>query len=129
MTKDEYVQNRIGELGESYRKHSSSKSEYDKIITMECGDWPLFRGITSFELTLKLLLNCRYTRSQITSKLNDKFPDRKNENGRRPDRILNVFLGDNKSRNITRYSEGDVVGLEWDQYKFFDSKGNWVKSI
>lgn len=122
MTKEEYIQNRIAELGDFYRSHTTSKSDSDKIIAMECGDWPKFRGNTSFEFTLELLLECKYTESEIVNKLNDKFPD--NKNNKRPRNVLSVFSGE-KCRNVKVYRENGVIGLKWDRYKLFSEYGDW----
>lgn len=123
MTKKEYIKNRIHELGDSYRRHNTSKSTYDKIIAMECGDWPEFRNNTSFEHTLKLLLECKFTKLEIIAELKNNFLDKNNES--RPDRVLSIFSGNN-CKNVIRYSKGDIVGLKWDRYKLFDMAGSWV---
>lgn len=123
MTKQEYKDLRIKELGKNYRKHTTSKSDSDKCISMECGDWPIFRGITSAEMTLKMLLECKYTNEQMIIKLNVKFPNN-NNNSSRPHRIFNIF-SNGKCKNVQKYDKGNILGLVWDRYKLFTKDGKF----
>ena len=113
---------RIKEFGENYRKHSTSVNSFNKCLSMECGDWPIFRKNTSAEFTLKLLLQCKYTKKQISEMLNETFPNNNNEK-----RALRVFddFSNGKCRNIKEYHNGNVIGLRWERYKFFTKSGLW----
>ncbi len=122
MTKEQYKKMRISEIGDEYKKHSTSKRDCDMCILMECGECPSFKENTSAEMTLKMLLTCKYTTEQIVETLYKKFPD--NDNKSRPQRTFYCFSG-GKCRNIEEYREDGKLGLKWDRYKFFSELGKW----
>ena len=99
MTKEEYIQKRIQELGSDYTRTNTSKSNYDKAFAMECGDWPTFRGKTSYELALKLLLKCCYTENKMIELLNKEFPE--NSNVTRPRKVF-AWFSSGECRNVKR---------------------------
>ena len=122
MTKEEYIQSRKLELSKHYRHTSTSDDDWKKITTMECGDFPQFSSNTSYEITLKMLLECRYSKAQIVAKLNELFPGNKNDI--RPQRVIAVF-SNGKCRNIIPYKKDIIIGLKWDRHKFFTASGKW----
>jgi len=119
MNKTQYKEKRIKELGE---KPTTSEGMWNIWISMECGDFPKFNLNTSYETTLKMLLECKYTKSEIVEKLKATFPDRKNTS--RPDDIFRGFPG-GMCKNIEKYRNGNIIGLKWDRNKFFSKDGEW----
>lgn len=124
MTKEEYKQKRIQELGADYGRNNTNPSNYNKSFAMECGDWPTFRGKTSYEFTLELLLDCKYSEEELIEKLKIEFPE--NTDLRRPKGIFSWFSS-GRCRNVTGFFENGILGVKWDRYKFFTESGEWIK--
>lgn len=126
MNKTQYKEKRIKDLGKEYGKQTTPKRMWDNCISMECGDFPKFKFITSTEITLKMLLECKYTKSEIVEKLKAKFPGKINSS--RPKDIFYGFSG-GKCKNIEGYRKGNIIGLKWDRNKFFSKDGEWKQTI
>jgi hypothetical protein len=122
MNKSDYKHMRINEIGEDYRKHSTSKTEWDKIIAMECGDYPEKRGNTTGYKAVQMLLECKYTEQEIENQLSELFPNKKNTG--RAKRMARIFAKD-KCKNVTVYKYNGILGLKWNRYQIFDENGNY----
>lgn len=122
MNKITYKEKRISELGDAYKKYSTSKTEWDIIISMECGENPKKRENTSGTVALNMLLDCRFTPNEIDARCAQLFPEKKNIG--RAKRMANIFTK-GKCRNVEIYKFNGKLGLKWNRYKFFDETGAW----
>lgn len=116
MTKEKYKEIRIRGLGKKYRRHTSSKSEWDKIIAMECGELPYNSIKYSIDLCIQMLLKCKFTANEIDAECKKRFPKKMNTG--RAKRTFNIF-SENRCKNVEKYRNGEIIGLKWDKENLY----------
>ena len=122
MTKEEYRKNRIADLGGTYMAHTTSKTEWDKCIAMECGELPVpDRNRNGFTAIL-MLLSCQFSAEEIDAALEVLYPDLKNTG--RAQRMAQIF-SNGKCRNVEIVRQGGILGMKWGRHRFFTQSDQW----